>query len=165
MRGDTVAGRFSFAGVPADDYLLKIEKTDMGLVYGAVQLRGDGVHELNPVLVPAAQSVVKAAAPFHKPATNPPRGPGKVTAARLTHKVPPIYPDSAKQLRIRGKVDIAATLRIDGTLDDLVVLSAPHPDLALAALLAVRRWRYSPTLFSGTPVEVFFAIDVNFELN
>jgi TonB family protein len=54
-------------------------------------------------------------------------------------------------------------MRADGTLDDLVVLSAPSPDLGLAALYAVREWRYSPTLVDGRAVEVVFTVQVNFK--
>ena len=39
-------------------------------------------------------------------------------------------------------------------MDDIVVLDAPDPDSALATLVAVRQWRYSPTLVDGQAVEV-----------
>jgi hypothetical protein len=39
-------------------------------------------------------------------------------------------------------------------------LSAPHPELALAAARAVRQWRYSPVLLDGRAVEVVFPITV-----
>ena len=50
----------------------------------------------------------------------------------------------------------------DGSLDDLVVLSAPDKDLAVAALIAVRQWRYLPTRVEGKPVETRMTIDVKF---
>ena len=40
-----------------------------------------------------------------------------------------------------------------------------NPGLALAALEAVRQWRYQPTLLNGQPVEVVTNIDVTFELD
>jgi protein TonB len=40
-----------------------------------------------------------------------------------------------------------------------------HPFLAPAAIAAVKRWRYTPTLLNGSPVEVVMLIDVNFTLN
>jgi protein TonB len=39
-----------------------------------------------------------------------------------------------------------------------------NPDLAAAAMEAVRQWQYSPTLLNGVPVEVQTTITVNFKL-
>ena len=39
-----------------------------------------------------------------------------------------------------------------------------HPLLVKAAIEAVARWRYQPTLLNGEPVEVLTDIDVNFYL-
>jgi periplasmic protein TonB len=41
---------------------------------------------------------------------------------------------------------------------------AGHPLLGKAAIDAVARWRYQPTLLNGDPVEVITEIDVNFAL-
>jgi TonB family protein len=78
-------------------------------------------------------------------------------------KVTPIYPDAARKAGVHGNVRIATILLPDGSLDDLVVLSAPSRDLAVAALVAVRQWRYSPTQLDGEPVETSFTIDVKFD--
>jgi periplasmic protein TonB len=43
-------------------------------------------------------------------------------------------------------------------------MSGP-PLLIAAALDAVERWRYRPTLLNGEPVEVATEIDVNFTLS
>ena len=40
-----------------------------------------------------------------------------------------------------------------------------HPLLVQAAMSAVQRWRYQPTLLNGEPVEVETEIDVNFTLS
>ena len=47
--------------------------------------------------------------------------------------------------------------------DDLKVIQG-HPLLVKAALEAVQRWRYQPTLLNGDPVEVVTEIDVNYTL-
>ena len=52
----------------------------------------------------------------------------------------------------------------DGTIQKLHVISG-HPLLVQAALDAVKKWRYSPTLLNGEPVEVIAPIDVNFILS
>jgi outer membrane biosynthesis protein TonB len=51
----------------------------------------------------------------------------------------------------------------DGTVDDLVALSAPDGGMAVAALLAVRRWRYIPTYLDDQPVEASLTVDVTFQ--
>ena len=57
---------------------------------------------------------------------------------------------------------VATLIRTDGWMDNIVVLDAPDPDFALATLMAVRQWRYSPTLLNGEAVEVVTTTVVNF---
>jgi len=49
----------------------------------------------------------------------------------------------------------------DGTIKGLKLLSG-HPVLAKAAVEAVPKWRYQPTVLNGVPVEVVTEVDVNF---
>jgi len=45
------------------------------------------------------------------------------------------------------------------------VLSAQvHPDFEIAAVDAVRQWRFTPTLLNGVPVEVVMTVSVRFDL-
>jgi TonB family protein len=168
VRVISVGGAFSLTGLPGGDYLLKAEKPGMALLLGAVRIQTDSTHELSLVLADNAgdAALVKALPPVRprKESLDPPRTPARIQAAKLLHQVPAVYPKSAKQAHISGTVDLATVLRADGVLDDLVVLSSPTRDLAYAALLAVRQWRYSPTLLNGEPVEIEFVAHVNFEL-
>ena len=80
-------------------------------------------------------------------------------ASRLTglgHRTIPLA-------RIQGAVRLEALICTDGTIRSLRVL-AGHPLLVKAAIDAVARWRYQPTLLNGDPVEVITEIDVNFAL-
>ncbi len=88
---------------------------------------------------------------------------GQVEAAKLIFQPKPEYPPLAKMARIQGTVRLEAIISKDGTIQDLKVLSG-HPLLVKAALEAVQRWRYQPTLLNGEPVEVVTEIDVNFTL-
>ncbi len=88
---------------------------------------------------------------------------GNVQSAKLISKPTPIYPPLAKMARIRGTVRLQAVVSRSGTIKDLQVLSG-HPLLVKAALDAVQRWRYQPTLLNGEPVEVITTIEVNFSL-
>jgi len=89
---------------------------------------------------------------------------GQVESAKLIFQPKPEYPPLAKMARIQGSVRLEAIISKDGTIQDLKVLSG-HPLLVKAALEAVQRWRYQPTLLNGEPVEVVTDIDVNFTLS
>jgi len=88
---------------------------------------------------------------------------GQVEAAKLIFRPTPDYPPLAKMARIQGMVRLEAIISRDGTIQDLKVVSG-HPLLVKAALEAVQRWRYQPTLLNGEPVEVVTEIDVTFTL-
>jgi protein TonB len=89
---------------------------------------------------------------------------GQVENAKLIFQPRPEYPPLAKMARIQGTVRLEAIISRDGTIQDLKVVSG-HPLLVKAALEAVQRWRYQPTLLNGDPVEVVTEIDVNFTLS
>jgi outer membrane biosynthesis protein TonB len=40
-----------------------------------------------------------------------------------------------------------------------------HPDFAIAAVDAVRQWKFSPTLLNGRPIEVVMTVKVGFNLD
>jgi TonB family protein len=86
-----------------------------------------------------------------------------VQAAKLVFHPDPDYPPIAKTARIQGTVRLDAVINRDGTVQTLRVISG-HPLLVKAALDAVQRWRYQPTLLNGDPVEVASEIDVSFAL-
>ena len=88
---------------------------------------------------------------------------GDVQAARLLHRVTPVYPSLARQARIGGVVRLRAIISEDGAVRRLEVLSG-HPLLVGSAVEAVKRWLYRPTLLNGRPVAVITQIDVNFRL-
>jgi protein TonB len=88
---------------------------------------------------------------------------GVVVAAKAISQPAPDYPPLARMARIQGTVRLEAVISTDGTIQNLRVLSG-HPLLVRAALEAVARWRYQPTLLNGDPVEVVTQIDVHFSL-
>ena len=88
---------------------------------------------------------------------------GQVEAAKAIYTPKPEYPQLARMARIQGTVRLEAVISKDGTIQGLKVLGG-HPLLVKAALDAVERWRYQPTLLNSEPVEVVTEIDVNFTL-
>jgi TonB family protein len=88
---------------------------------------------------------------------------GNVINGTLIHKVLPKYPKDAKKAGVSGTVVVKAIVRKDGSMRDVEYVSGPE-QLADAAVKAVQKWRYTPTLFNGEPVEVETTISVVFTL-
>lgn len=88
--------------------------------------------------------------------------PGPVVAGNIVHKYTPRYPESAKQRHVQGDVVLHALIDQDGRIRQLSVISTPDPDLAVAALAAVRQWVYKPYLLKGVPTEVDTTVTVHF---
>jgi protein TonB len=86
-----------------------------------------------------------------------------VAQGLLVHKVMPEYPPIAREAHIQGIVVLQAEISKSGTINDVQVVSGP-PQLAPAALEAVRQWRYKPYYLNGQPVEIQTTINVNFTL-
>lgn len=101
------------------------------------------------------------------PAPKPPSVPISMSAgvmeAMLIRKVQPAYPPVARAMHLSGTVVLHATIGTDGAVHKLNVMSG-NPILAMAALAAVREWRYRPTLLSAQPVEVETEVIVKFVL-
>jgi TonB family protein len=90
---------------------------------------------------------------------------GEVQAPKLIEKVPPVYPAKAKAAGIEGTVILHAIIGMEGNPLSLRVMNNQiDPDLARAAVEAVSKWRYRPTLLNGEPIEVDTTIIVNFKL-
>jgi protein TonB len=89
---------------------------------------------------------------------------GSVQLAKRVTMVQPVYPPLAKQARIQGTVVLSAIIAKDGTIQEIHVTSGPAM-LQQAAVDAVKRWVYAPTLLNSEPVEVSTEIEVNFRLS
>jgi TonB family protein len=99
-------------------------------------------------------------------AQNPPRQVrvGNVVMSKnLIYQPKPAYPSQAKKARIQGTVRLEVVIDKDGKVQDMKLLNG-HPILAKAAMKAVSKWRYQPSLLRGEPVEVVTEVDVNFAL-
>ena len=90
---------------------------------------------------------------------------GDIQAPKLLNKVQPTYPAAAKATGIEGTVILNSIIGMNGTpLSLRVINNEVDPELAHAAVEAVSKWRYSPTLLNGEPIEVDTTILVNFKL-
>ena len=94
----------------------------------------------------------------------PVRPGGTISEPKKILDVKPVYPEIAQQARIQGIVILEVIVGVDGSVTDARVLR-PAPMLDMAALEAVRQWRYTPTLLNGAPVPVIMTVTVTFTLD
>ena len=88
-------------------------------------------------------------------------GVGQIMEPRKVRDVPPEYPPSAQTSGISGIVVLEAVIDRQGKVKDLQVLRS-IPELDRAAMEAVSRWEYTPTLLAGVPIEVILTVNVTF---
>jgi periplasmic protein TonB len=123
-----------------------------------------------PVAVAAANPLVAAPAPVVAPPPPPaaaPQGPMQVSDldARAITIVPPKYPLESRRRREQGTVLLNVTLDAEGAIASVALArSSGFERLDKAALEAVRRWRWSPTVRGGEAVAVRGVVEIPFEL-
>ena len=113
-------------------------------------------------IVAAAPRVVPVIPP--KQPDKPLRVVSEMQAAKLIHKVVPLYPPIALHAHVSGTVQLTGVIAKNGTIEHLELISG-NPLLVPAAIAAVKQWIYSPTFLNGEPVEVIAPIDVIFRLS
>jgi periplasmic protein TonB len=107
---------------------------------------------------PPAEPAPRALAP-----TAPLRVGEGVREPRKIVDATPVYPALALSVKVEGAVILEAVINERGVVERLRVLKSV-PLLDAAAIDAVSRWRYTPTLLNGTPVAVLMTITINFTL-
>jgi TonB family protein len=91
---------------------------------------------------------------------------GNLRPPLKTLDVKPVYPPSMRDAGLEGVVPIDAVIGTDGLVTSVRVVSAQvHPAFAIAAVDAVRQWRFTPTLLNGDAVEVVMTVSVEFNLS
>ena len=83
---------------------------------------------------------------------------------KLITRVQPVYPETARKLRLREMVSANVVIHKDGTVT-VQNVGAGHPLLGPAAAAAVQQWKYEPTTVSGEPVDVQLKVYVTFEFS
>jgi Gram-negative bacterial TonB protein C-terminal len=105
-----------------------------------------------------------------KPIVKTSEGPTKILKvtslepAMLTHRVEPVYPVLAKQIRHEGRVELHALIATDGSIQMLEAVGG-DPLFFPSALAAVREWRYRPTYLDGQAVGIDTYITVVYRLS
>jgi len=79
-------------------------------------------------------------------------------------KVPPRYPDIAREAGVMGTVGLRALVGIDGRVHDVRIVKS-IPMLDAAAVDAVRQWSFRPARRSGRAVDAWCEVPLRFSLH
>jgi TonB family protein len=113
---------------------------------------------------PLSDNELAPSTDLEKEDSNPTKVASGVMAGLILSQAKPIYPERAKANHATGSVLMRARIGKDGHIHTLKLVSVPDPDLAIAAIAAVRQWTYKPYTLNGEPVEVDTTITVNFNI-
>ena len=169
------SGRFEFPPLEPGRYVLQASLQGFRPLRHDVELRNARdwdraitlqVGTVRETIAVTAQRPDGSPAPSVSPVLQPIKVGGNIRVPRKQADVRPVYPASMREAGREGVVPIEAVIGRDGAVHAVRVLSANiHPDFAVAAVDAVRQWRFDPTLLNGVPVEVTMTVTVTFSLS
>jgi TonB family protein len=87
-----------------------------------------------------------------------------VTMPRAIFMPDPEFTDLARKKKIQGVVTLSLIVGIDGTTHDITVDKGIGYGLDEKAVQAVSRWKFTPALKDGEPIEQKIAVEVSFRL-
>ena len=88
-----------------------------------------------------------------------------ITPPRPIQREAPPYPQAVRELGIEGTVEVALTVLRDGSVGWVRIVRAdPRGYFEQAASEGVRRWRFSPAMQDGQPIECRLRTRVRFAL-
>jgi protein TonB len=97
------------------------------------------------------------------PVPEPRRPGGNIREPKKIHDVAPVYPAFAIAARKQGTVILEVVIDESGGVSRVRVLRS-EPLLDEAAIEAVKRWRYTPTLLNSVPIPILMTVTVRFTL-
>ncbi|MEM9554942.1 MAG: TonB family protein [Acidobacteriota bacterium] len=106
--------------------------------------------------------------PDAPPVVPEPTGPihvgGDVTKPEKLAAPQPQYTEIARKARIQGVVIVQAIIDKQGNVTNVKVLKGLPMGLSEEAVKAIKKWQFSPATLNGKPVDVYYNLTVNFQL-
>ena len=170
-------GRFEFVGLPPGEYGVEAKGMGFQPLKDAVTVSGQNVQRNYTLKLGTLQETINIVddgrdprpstfkeRPAPKPVECVSSGAGGyIVPPKKLRDFAPTYPVNLRGTGTGGSVVMQARIALDGFLTDISVVGDAHPDLANAAVAAVREWHYSETLLNCAPVEVGMTITANFK--
>jgi TonB family protein len=88
--------------------------------------------------------------------------PDDIADQHVSSRVDPVYPEALRRKGVHGYVVLQALVANDGSVNSVSVVSG-NPQLAAAAMDAVKQWKYQTYLHNGTPTAFQTNVTVAFE--
>jgi TonB family protein len=88
-----------------------------------------------------------------------------VTRPEILIQVKPVYTELARKSRVTGTVILETTIDEQGNVTDVRVLKGLPMGLSEAAVEAVQGWKFKPATREGRPVQVYYVLTVNFQVD
>jgi TonB family protein len=88
-----------------------------------------------------------------------------VSAPQVLTRVDPIYPQMAVRSKLSGLVVVQCTIDREGRVRDVSVVRSTFAAFEQSAVDAVRRWKFSPGMLRGKPVDTIFHLTVTFRIS
>ena len=170
-------GRFEFVGLPPGEYSVEAKGIGFQPLKDVLAVVGKNLERSYTLKVgtlqetinvtdggrDAPQPVIKEVVPKPRPACVPSGAGGQIVPPRKIRDYAPVFPASLRGTGTNGVVIMKALIGLDGYITDITIDNAAHPELASAAVTAVREWKFTETLLNCQPIEVGMTISVNFK--
>lgn len=118
---------------------------------------------------PTPEIEVEIPAPPPPPPAPEPTGPirvgGDVKAPIKVTAPDPEYTEAARAAKVQGVVIVEAIIDKQGRVTSTRIVKDQPMGLGASAERAIRSWRFKPATLNGKPVEVYYNLTVNFQLD
>jgi TonB family protein len=89
---------------------------------------------------------------------------GDVRRPEKLHAPPPQYTEAARRTGTQGVVIVEAIIDKNGDVTNVRVLKDLPMGLSEKAVQAIKKWKFRPATLNGKPVDVYYNLTVNFQL-
>ena len=169
-------GQFEFVGLPAGEYGLEATGNGFQASRDMVTVSGQNLRRNYTLKIGKlqetinviddgrehVQSTIREVLPKPGAACVPTSAGGRIVPPKKIRDYAPVFPSNLRGTGVSAKVVMEGRIALDGYITDIRLVGDAHPDLASAAVAAVREWKFTQTLLNCEPVEVLMGITVNF---
>jgi TonB family protein len=88
----------------------------------------------------------------------------EILPPKVINKVNPVYPEEAREAKLTGQVVCQVVVSTKGIPTELEILSATDEIFVQPTIDAIEQWRFEPATMHAKPVEVWYQLEANFNL-